>query len=82
MWQFGALLSQLSPELAEVCRVIKLDIGDKDHPINILITKFQNILLENLRPKLQLLDKLLNREQAKLINLDSDRISRFTNFHN
>jgi|LakMenEpi03Aug12_release.lakeMendotaPanAssembly.Ray.scaffolds.fasta_scaffold3817879_1 hypothetical protein len=40
MWQFDALISNLSPELEEVCRVIKIDIGEVQHPINILIKKF------------------------------------------
>ena len=38
MWQFGALLSQnLSSELAEACRVIKLSLGESDNPFSKII---------------------------------------------
>jgi hypothetical protein len=38
MWQFGALLSQnLSSELAEACRVIKLSLGEPENPFSKII---------------------------------------------
>lgn len=79
MWHLGALLSQsLSPELAEVCRVIKLDLSDQSHPINILLTKFQNIMLACLEPKLQILEMFLNQKPVKLLDVDSSRLTQMT----
>jgi hypothetical protein len=79
MWHLGALLSSsLSPELSEVCRVIKLDLSDVSHPVNVLITKFQTVMMASLEPKLQMLEMLLNKEPAKLLDVDSNRLTRLT----
>ena len=75
-------MSDLTPELAEVCKVIKLDISsEKQHPINMLIAKFQSLLIDNLRPKMPLLDQLLNSEASSsgLMNeVDDQKLARFS----
>lgn len=68
----------VSPELAEVCRVIKLDIGESEHPIQILINKFQSVLLDSISSKLMLLEQLLNQKNAqKLPGISADRLSKY-----
>lgn len=87
MWQFGALLSQnLSQELAEACRVIKLSLCEAENPFSKIIKILQFDLLESFADKLKVIDKLLestnkNDNKAQLINVDKDRLTRFTQFH-
>ena len=85
MWQFGALLSQnfLSKELAEACRVIKLSLCEAENPFSKIIKLLQFDLLESFADKLKVIDKLLestnkNDNKAQLINVDKDRLTRFT----
>ena len=60
MWQFGALLSQnLSKDLAEACRVIKLSLGEPENPFSKIIKLLQVDLLESFADKLKIIDKLL-----------------------
>ena len=59
MWEFDGLLSQLQHEDADVCRAIKSDLKEKDHPLNLLIQCFQTTFLQELKPKKPLFDKLL-----------------------
>ena len=87
MWQFGALLSQnLSQELAEACRVIKLSLCEAENPFSKIIKTLQFDLLESFADKLKVIDKLLestnkNDNKAQLINIDKERLTRFTQFH-
>ena len=77
MWQFGALLSQnLSQELAEACRVIKLSLCEAENPFSKIIKLLQFDLLEIFADKLKVIYKLLestnkndnNTETAKQNN--------------
>ncbi len=66
MWQFGALLSQnLSKELAEACRVIKLSLGEAENPFSKIIKLLQADLLESFADKLKIIDKLLEPQANK-----------------
>jgi len=80
--EFGALMSDLTPELAEVCKVIKLDISsEKQHPINMLIAKFQSLLIDNLFPKMPVLDQLLNCEATSsglMEGADEQKLAQFS----
>lgn len=58
--------------------MIKLDLSDASHPVNLLITKFQTVMMASLEPKLQMLEMLLNKEPAKLLDVDSNRLTRMT----
>lgn len=88
MWQFGALLSQnLSKELAEACRVIKLSLGEPGNPFSKIIKLLQIDLLESFADKIKIIDKLLepkanlDDDKAELIKVDKERLTRFTQFH-
>lgn len=88
MWQFGALLSQnLSKELAEACRVIKLSLGEPGNPFSKIIKLLQLDLLESFADKIKIIDKLLepkanlDDDKAELIKVDKERLTRFTQFH-
>jgi hypothetical protein len=63
MWQFGALLSQnLKPELAEACRVIKMNLSEIENPFHSIIKMFQTDLLTSFSAKMQIIDKMLSAE--------------------
>lgn len=85
MWQFGALLSQnLTPELAEACRVIKLSLSENEHPFLRIIQHLQRDLLASFSEKLRIIDKILQsdlpkeKKPSELVLVDKERLSRFT----
>ncbi|TNV86456.1 hypothetical protein FGO68_gene10367 [Halteria grandinella] len=45
--EFGAPLSQIDRVLLSILVQMRTNLNEKDHPINLIVTKFQSIILEN-----------------------------------
>ena len=71
--EYGAILSQIDPDLSQIARMIKMQMTSKNHPLSQLISQFHQSFIKGLRPKLAAVEHLFSRvemvREAKLDDL-------------